>query len=206
MKILVALLSASLLAVSAHAADNDFQATTDKALAAGSPAAVIKALDKQAYRGNLVAALQLGRIYRDGKLVPRDYAKAKKYLIDAASSNLTRVWYRRGHAEAQYELALMLQSGSGSKPDHPAAESWFKQAAEQADGPSQLALAKMYFNGDGIKRNIEQAFFWSSIATASLSDAALKEAEQIRDQAQAQLDPKLLAKSKTLVGNWKRKT
>jgi TPR repeat protein len=206
MKILVMVFTALALSLNAHAAENDFQATTDKALTAGSPEAVLKALNKEIARGNQIAALHLGRIYRDGKLVPQDFAKAKKFFKTAATGNLIRIWYRHGHADAQYELAMMLQSGSGGKPDHSAAESWFLQAAEQGNPRSQLALAKMYFNGGGIKRNIEQAFFWSSIAAASLSDTALKEAEQIRDQAQAQLDPKLLAKSKTLVNNWKHKT
>lgn len=206
MKNFLALLSAALLSFGAHAANNDFQASTDKALAAGSPQAVIKALDKESYRGNLIAALQLGRIYRDGKLVPQDFAQAKKYFKSAATSNLTRIWYRYGNADAQYELAVLLQSGSGGKPDHPAAESWFQKAAAQGDARSQLALAKMYFNGSGIKRNIEQAFIWSSLAAAVLNDAALKEAENIRDQTQAQLNPKLLAKSKALIDSWKRKS
>ncbi len=189
------------LSLHAYAQTNDFQQTTDKALAAGSPEAVLKALDKEIYRGNLVAARTLGLMYRDGRLFPQDPAKAKKFLKIAAGTNLNRIWYRYGIVDAQYELAGVFQSGS--KPDPAEAETWYRKAAEMGHAPSQLALARMYFSGRGIKRDPERAHFWASVAAASLQDAEQQECTRIRDDAQKQLDPKQLAKAKNLLNEWK---
>jgi len=197
-KILSAALLVAAVSMHAQAQTNDFRETTDKALAAGSPEAVLKALDREVYRGNLVAARALGLMYRDGGQVPQDSAKAQKLLKIAADSNLNRIWYRHGMVDAQYDLAAMLQ---GSNPGQ--AESWYRKAAESGHAPSQLALARMYSNGAGIKRDPERALFWSSVAATSLQDAALKEAEALRDAAQKQLDPKQLEKTRILLSEWK---
>jgi len=203
MRFFAAAVAAWVLSSGAWAQDNDFRLTTDKALAAGSPEAVVKALDREIFRGNLIAALELGLMYRDGKVVPQDSVKARKFLKIASSTNLNRIWYGRGLPEAQYALAVMYQSGAGGKADPSAAESSYLEAAEKGEVRSQLALAQMYFNGAGIARDLERAFFWSSIAAASLTDAAQKEAEQIRDRSQQQLEPRKLAKEKALVDGWK---
>jgi len=205
MRFLAAAMAASVLSHGAWAQDNDFKQTTDKALAAGGPEAVVQALDREVYRGNLIAALELGIMYRDGKIVTQDPVKARKFLKIASSTNLNRIWYRRGLPEAQHALAVMYQTGAGGKPDPSQAASWFQEAAEKGEVRSQLALAKMYSHGEGVARDPERAFLWGSIAAASLADAAQKEAEQIRDQSQQQLEPKKLAKAKTLLESWKPK-
>lgn len=197
---LYATLVVSAASMHAYAQTNDFRQTTDKALAAGSPEAVLKALDKEIYRGNLVAARKLGLMYRDGQLVPQDTAKAQKFLKIAADTNLNRIWYRYGMVDAQYELAMLTQ---GSNPAQ--AESWYRKAADLGHAPSQLALAKMYFNGAGIKRDPERALFWSSVAATSLPEAEQKEAQTLGDAAQKQLDPKQLEKTRSLLSQWKPK-
>lgn len=207
MKTLVAVFAAwLLLSRGAYAGDNDFQSTVDKALAAGGPAAVVKALEKEIYRGNILATQQLGLMYRDGKLVTQDYVKARKLLKNAAEPDEIRIWYRRGIVESQYALAVMLRDGLGGKADAEAAAFWFEKAAEQGDTQAQLTLAQMYLNSAGIRPNPERAYLWSSIAANSLADAGQKQAEQIRGLAQKQLDPKKLAKTERLISNWKPKT
>jgi len=206
MKFLIAILAAVAIMHNASAAENDFRQTADKALALGDPAAVVKALEKEAYRGNLVAAQELGLLYRDGRIVAQDGARARKYLKIAAEENGTRLWYRRGISDAQYALAVMLRDGVGGKPDASAARDWFEQAAEQGHGPAQLALARMYAQGAGIARDNERAFFWASVAATLLAESVQKEAEQIRDQSRSQLQPQQVAKATNLIGAWKPKT
>lgn len=206
MKLRLAVVGILALSVHAHAAQNDFEQATAKALAAGEPAAVVKALDKETYRGNLIAAQTLGLMYRDGKLVPQDQAQARKWLKVAAKPDLTRIWYRRGVAESQYALAVLLRDGLGGKPDPADAAYWFEQAAEQGEGQAQLALAKMQAKGAGIKQNSEGAYVWSSIAARTLTEAEQKEAEQIRDVARKQLPPERLKKADDLAGNWTPKS
>jgi TPR repeat protein len=206
MKFLIAIVAALAIMHNAAAADNDFRETTDKALAKGDAAAVVKALEKEAYRGNLVASQELGLMYRDGRVVAQDGAKARKYLKIAAEENGTRLWYRRGMADAQYALAVMLRDGAGGKPDASAARSWFEDAAEQGHAEAQLALAQMYAKGAGITRDAERAFFWSSIAAGLLPEAQQKEAEQLRDQSRGQLQAQQLAKATGLIDAWKPKS
>jgi uncharacterized protein len=205
MRFLVAAFAAVVLSHNAYAADNVLQEATTKALAAGEPAAVVKALEKEVNRGNIVAAQQLGFIYRDGKLATPDHVKARKLLKMAAEDNETRIFFKYGIPESQYALATMLRDGVGGKADASAAASWFERAAEQGYGLAQLAVARMYINSASVKRNPERAFVWSSIASSRLTDADQKEAEQIRDLAQKQLEPKQLAKAKNLVNGWKPK-
>jgi TPR repeat protein len=203
MRILVAALASFVLSHNAYAAQNELTDATSKALTAGEPAAVVKALDKEVFRGNVVAAQQLGFMYRDGKGVTQDYAKARKLLQTAAEPNGIRIWYKHGLGDSQYALAVMLRDGIGGKPDASGAETWFKEAAEKGRAQAQLALAQMYFKGAGIKRNPERAFMWSSIAATRLTEAAQTEAVEIRDQAQKQLASKQLANVGNLVNKWK---
>lgn len=206
MKPIVAAVAIFVLSSHAYAADNDFQKATNRALAAGEPAAVVKALDKEVYRGNLIAAQTLGLMYRDGKLIPQDHARARKFLKAAAKPDLIRIWHRRGVAESQYALALMLRDGLGGKADAADAASWFEQAAEQGEAKAQLALARMQIKGVGIKPNPERAYVWSSIAARTLTEAEQKEAEQIRDQARSKLAPEQLKKADELAGTWTPKS
>jgi len=206
MKFLFAIVSALAIMHNASAADNDFRATTDKALAKGDAAAVVKAMEKEAYRGNLVASQELGLMYRDGRIVAQDGAKARKYLKVAAEENGTRLWHRRGLADAQYALAVMLRDGVGGKVDAAAARSWFEEAAEQGHAQAQLALAQMYAKGSGNTRDAERAFFWSSIAAVLLPEGQQKEAAQLRDQSRGALQPTQLAKATALIEAWKPKS
>lgn len=203
MKYLIAILAALVFVGNASAAENDFRQTTDKALAKGDPAAVVKALEKESYRGNLVASQELGLMYRDGRIVAQDGAKARKYLKIAAQENGTRLWHRRGLADAQFALAVMLRDGAGGKPDASAARTWFEEAAEQGHAQAQLALAHMYLKGAGVSRDLERGFFWSSIAATQLTEVAQKEAEQLRDQSRGELQPRQLAKATGQVEAWK---
>jgi TPR repeat protein len=204
MKTIVAAFAALVVVHSAYA--NDFQAATAKALAAGDAAAVVTALEKETYRGNILAAQHLGLMYRDGKVVSQDHAKARVWLQTAATPKWTRAWHKSGLPDAQYALGIMLRDGIGGKADAKAAASWFERAAVQGDGQAQLALAAMQLQGTDIKQNIERAFVWASIAAKWLTEAAQKEAEQIREMAQKQLGPQQLEKAEKVVSNWTPKT
>ena len=191
------------LSHNAIGAESFLKDETAKALAVADPAARVKALDDLVDADNVVAAMELGLIYRDGKGVPQDYAKARKFLKNAAAPNLVRMWYKYGFPKAQYELAVMLRDGLGGKADAAAAVSWFEKAADQGLLQAQLDLAQLYFNGTGVKRDLERAFIWASIAANSAAGDAQKEMERIRDLSQKQLDPAKLARDGAFVKNWK---
>jgi TPR repeat protein len=205
MRTVVTLIAALVLAHSAHAAEKFLEQHTDRALAAGNPAAVVDALEREVSRNNVVAALELGRMYRDGKVVAVDYAKARKFLKAAAQTDLVRLWYKLGIPAAQYELGVMLRDGVGGKADGASAAAWFEEAAELNYAQAQRALAQMYFKGAGVKHDPERAFVWSSIAARSFEGKEKEQMEQLRDLSQKELKPQELARAGVVVGAWKPK-
>jgi len=205
MRILLALLASLLLSNTVYAAEKFLEEMTAKALAAGDSAVVIKALKREVASGNVVAAMELGLMYRDGKGVAVDYGQARKYLMRGAETDLVRLWYKLGLPEAQYALAVMFRDGVGGKADASAAAFWFEEAAELGHVESQRVLAQMYSRGAGVKPDPERAFIWSSIAQKALDGAQKQEMEQLRDAAQKQLEPKRLARATHTVETWKRK-
>ena len=205
MKVLISLLATLVLSNSVHAAEKFLEEMTAKALARGDAAAVVKELKQQVSCGNVVAAMELGLMYRDGRGVAVDHVQARKYLTRAAETDLIRLWYKLGLREAQYVLAVMFRDGVGGKADASIAAFWFEEAAELGHVHSQRILAQMYFTGASIKPDPERAFFWSSIASRALDASEKQEMEQIRDAAQKQLEPKRLARATHSVESWKRK-
>jgi len=205
MRTVVTLVAALVLSHSAYGAEKFLEEHTALALKAGNPAAVVDALEGQVSRNNVIAALELGRMYRDGKVVAVDYAKARKFLKAAAQTDLVRLWYKFGVPEAQYELGVMLRDGVGGKADGASAAAWFEEAAELNYSQAQRALAQMYFKGAGVKHDPERAFVWSSIAARSLEGKDKEQMEQLRDLSQKELKPQQLARAGVVVGAWKPK-
>lgn len=205
MRTFLTLILVALLSTSVHAAEQFLEDMTAKALAAGDSAAVVKALKREVSSGNVIAAMELGFMYRDGKGVAADYGQARHYLTRAAETNLVRLWYKLGVPKAQYALAVMYRDGVGGKADGAAAASWFEEAAELGHVDSQRMLAQLYSRGTGVKSDPERAFIWSSIAARALDAEQKQEMEQIRDAAQKQLEPKRLARATHSVETWKRR-
>lgn len=73
---------------------------------------------------------------------------------------------KRGHAEAQYNLANMLLLGTGVPTNEQQAAFWFARAAEQGWLPAQYELAKSYALGRGIAADPQLAYVWFSVAAA----------------------------------------
>lgn len=93
------------------------------------PQQAIKYLSKAANAGSTESQLLLARVYQSGyqDLINVDLINAETWFLRAA---------RKGVAEAQYELALMLQD----RKDTEGAELWIRRAI--AGG--HVAAAKLY--------------------------------------------------------------
>jgi TPR repeat protein len=63
---------------------------------------------------------------------------------------------RSGYALSQYALAL--QFTYIALPDYITAAMWFQKAADQGVSEAMVELAKLYFNGRGVPKDIAQAF------------------------------------------------
>ena len=125
------------------------------------------------------AQYELGLAYYNGYKVMVDTDTAKEYFEKAAN---------KGHAKAQYflgEYYLRNSSDSFSEDMIEKALSWFKKSSEQGYAPATniinelenpidrlkflgehgnmeaiTKLGKMYYDGDGVEQDTDQAFYW----------------------------------------------
>lgn len=63
-----------------------------------------------------------------------------------------------GHAASQFSLGLIYQLGRGVPKNSEVARNYYIKAAKQNYWPAYNNLAKMYLDGDGVKRNRATAF------------------------------------------------
>lgn len=96
----------------------------------------VEDLHKAAAAGRPVAQFELGRLYREGKWVPKDDARGLQ-LIEAAA--------RGGLAPAQARLGWIYASAESGDQGLEKAERWLIAAAKQGDPFAARLLALLYF-------------------------------------------------------------
>lgn len=105
-------------------------------------------LERAARRGVLEGQVKLGRIYLQGRLVPRDEEKAYELFRTAAS---------RGNVEAKYFQAVCLSRGLGCKADPERAAAFAKEAADAGDSYGQLLYGTFLRDGAGVAQDSSAA-------------------------------------------------
>jgi len=58
-----------------------------------------------------------------------------------------------GDLDAQYNVAIMYETGDGTKKDSKEAVKWLQKAAEQGHALSRFKLGMMYLNGDSVRQD-----------------------------------------------------
>lgn len=150
-RLVVALALATLLALPARAG-------LEEGLAAyrdGDFGAAFRELEPLAQRGEPEAQHMLGRMYRDGEGVLRDY-------------RLAEAWYRRaaeqGKAESQNALAKLYEDRAAGDKDDAKAVLWYRKAAEQGLAEAQYNLGLAYAEGRGVDEDAAEAARWWRMA------------------------------------------
>lgn len=87
--------------------------------------------EKAAAQGNPAAAYRLGKLYLQGKQVPKDVPKALEYLTASA---------KEGSPFTQYTLGKLYLMGKDVKPDREEAYRWFEMSAQQGNPYAQFFL------------------------------------------------------------------
>jgi TPR repeat protein len=109
-------------------------------------------------RGQALAQLYLGEMYRLGHGVNASYPDAIQ-------------WYRRaadqGMVPAQEWLGKIYVAGLGISRDYPEALKWFRRAADQGSSSAQNELGKMFRNGLGAPRSDADALHWFEMAAGA---------------------------------------
>lgn len=126
------------------------------------PLAVIQA---GADKGNAGALVELANRYATGKSgVEKDEKLALSYYQKAAD---------QGNAGAQAQIANTYMSGKlGVKKDAKKAFDYAQKSAQGSNRWGQYLLAKMYASGFGTKKNLDEAYVWSSISAGKGFEAA----------------------------------
>jgi TPR repeat protein len=175
-------------------------------------------------KGNAEAEFALGRIYLRGWGTPRDEVDAIRWMmmansVEAAGPPTDWVvlegygisrdpgqsvyWYdraaRNGHPEAQYELALLYDSGEGTKRDAEQAARWMSAAAAQGYAPAMMAFGERYATGNGVAQDHQRAYFWLTLAFLH----GEKRGEKLRAAEAAKLRPETVAQQERAAQDWR---
>jgi len=99
--------------------------------------AALPAIQEFANEGRGWAQSDLGSLYEDGLVLPRDYAEAVYWYRSAAE---------QGYPGAQTNLGIMYARGRGVTSSRRTAIEWFQRAAKQGDISAQRNLETMGIN------------------------------------------------------------
>lgn len=111
---------------------------------------------KSANQNQPAAQYRLAKLYEIGEGVTQDSEMARQLTERAA---------RNGNRIAMHDLALYYAEGRGGvEADLPTAANWFEKAAERGVVDSQFNLGVLFESGQGLPKNVTDAFVWYSIA------------------------------------------
>jgi uncharacterized protein len=99
----------------------------------------------------VVARVNLGRLYRDGRGVQKDERQAIVLLRGAAEAN---------NPEGMVSLAYMLLAGQGVAKNEGEGALWMRRAAEAGNSDAMVGLGNALFYGTGVSKNEAEAALW----------------------------------------------
>lgn len=184
------------------------------------------ALRQAAADGDPRAQFEVGAIYTEGTLVPKDLNQAEIWYERSAAQGFApaqyrlgnlyehgegvkkdleqaKLWYQRsaeaGNRMAMHNLASLLASGALGSQQFPAAAEWFAQAAARGMTDSQFNLGMLYARGLGVKQDPVTSYKWFALAAMDGD----KDAAKARDDMARSLDPTAMAKARAEVDAWR---
>ena len=145
----------------AAAGDPEALALAGAQLAAGRgsiSAKGVEMLERAARRGVPAGLVKMGRIYLQGRLVPRDEFQAFDLFKKAAE---------KGNVESKYFLSLCYRDGLGCRANHAQAAQLAFEAAEAGDSYAQTLYATYLRDGIGVSRDSNRAVQYLQKAVTS---------------------------------------
>ena len=104
-----------------------------------------------------------------------------------------------GHADSQFNVALMYEKGIGVAKDEKEAVAWYTKSAEQGNSAAQFNLGVLYETGQGVSVDRITAYMWYGRAAL----AGDRDAERRRDQLRLKLDSASITKGEKLISEWR---
>ena len=108
---------------------------------------------------------------------------------------------KKGHVEAQFNLALIYDLGKGVPKNHKEAVKWYRLAAEQGLAEAQLNLGVNYGLGRGVPQYYVLAHMWHNLAGSNGNEIAIK----MRNILAKEMTPSQIEKAQEMARNWKPK-
>jgi len=133
----------------------------------------VSLIRKSANQNQPAAQYRLAKLYEIGEGVTQDSEMARQLTERAA---------RNGNRIAMHDLALYYAEGRGGvEADLPTAANWFEKAAERGVVDSQFNLGVLFESGQGLPKNMADAFVWYSIAAKQGDQFAKTRVEVLKE-------------------------
>lgn len=128
--------------------------------------------EKNADKEESTVADETQALYNKAKAYAEEVKKGTEEAM-APTIEWTRKAAEKGHKEAQITLACLYYFGRKELPrEAEKAREWFEKAAAQGQVEARYYLGRMYAEGDGVKRNMEEALRqWSIAAQGGIAEA-----------------------------------
>jgi TPR repeat protein len=129
----------------------------------------IEAYRYAAENGQIGASWKLARMYAEGDGVTRNDYEAFKFFSDIARQDVEPGSPEESYvSDALVELAHYLKTGIPDSPVQPnlqAAQDYYMRAAATYRNPvAQYEVGKMFLNGEGVRKSVQQAGRWLQLA------------------------------------------
>ena len=108
----------------------------------------VESMRELAESGDAHAQYFMGKLYRDGPLLPPDWVMAR-YWFDKAA--------KQGYAVAQYALGKLYLSDDASVHDPELGIQWLEYAAYNGNHDASYRLGKEYLKGESVRRDTRKA-------------------------------------------------
>jgi TPR repeat protein len=108
----------------------------------------LRLLESAAEKGHSGAFDRLGKLYLEGRLVPKDQAKAVACY---------KAGVEKGDPDAMANLGYLFDTGIGVEKNVAEALRWTRLAASLGSTLAMRNLADMYENGEGVLQDVNQA-------------------------------------------------
>ena len=120
--------------------------------------------ERRAAAGDGAAMSALGGLYREGRGVPLDYAKARDWFEKAAAQS---------DEHAMFWLGWLAQKGLAGPQDYVAARQWYEKSALIGNGSAMTWTGWLYLYGQGVPKDFIKAREWFEKAAAANNVAGM---------------------------------
>jgi uncharacterized protein len=145
---------------------NKTQPATDANAAPRDKSSEISADVTSSDKENTQVAQTAAEVQDNGKKKPNVIANFEAGIAAYQSNDLPLAYKKfleaakEGHADSQFNVALMYEKGIGVSKDEKEAVVWYGKAASQGNAAAQFNLGVLYENGSGTKVDFAKANEW----------------------------------------------